>query len=417
MPNLFSQEPAEASAKNVGGTKASNIGDDTGAALPEKSLVLQDRYVLVRPLGQGGMGTVFLAQDKRLSKRFCVVKKLRLDGFDSEDKRKAMSFFEREAMVLSGLKHPNVVAIQDYFEEHGNYYLVMEYVKGNNLQQLLKERGGVFNEKQVIEWAANILDVLHYLHGHSPPVIYRDIKPSNIMLGTMDGIKLVDFGIARPYADNSENTHVVSGGYSPPEQYWGAADPRSDIYALGATMYYLLTGKEPLALQTCSTRSRNTLISEHMDKVIQKATAQDVWLRYQTAGEMRQALMDVPSQQLRQRPPAYVIVACIMALISVASAAFVFFAFANKNNDLSASARAIFSSKAFGTLNNKVKGQNGDWYIPFEIASLASGEAVITDRAGLNPGVHTLGILPLKSSHLIVPKRLRTNTAAPKSKR
>ncbi len=116
-----------------------------------------------------------------------------------------MAFFEREAMILSSLKHPNIVSIQDYFQEHGNYFLVMEYVKGDNLQRLLRKRGEPFNEKQVIEWTNTILDVLHYLHSHKPPVIYRDIKPSNIMLSTADGIKLVDFGIARPYAEQ-ENT-------------------------------------------------------------------------------------------------------------------------------------------------------------------------------------------------------------------
>ena len=420
MSNFSDIEPAESSANKVMGSKASAIGDETSAVVPEKSLVLQNRYILIKPLGQGGMGTVFLAQDKRLSKRFCVVKKLRLDGFDNEDKRKAMSFFEREAMVLSGLKHPNVVAIQDYFEEHGNYFLVMEYVKGDNLQQLLKKRGGPFNEKQVIEWAVNILDVLNYLHGHNPPVIYRDIKPSNIMLSTVDGIKLVDFGIARPYVDNSENTHVVSGGYSPPEQYWGAADQRSDIYALGATMYYLLTGKEPMALLSCSTRSRNSAVSEFMDKVIQKATAQDVWLRYQTASEMTQALTAIPSKQIVLRPPLYVMVACIMALISVASAAFIFFCFTNKDNYLAGTAMTIFSGKpALKGLASRTNNANAPWYIPYEIATLASGEEVITDPEGLQLASSNQGLdaAKPKAHHLIIDKRLNSSTDKPKINR
>jgi len=376
MPSFFDSEGSGHSAKGV-----SELGEQTNFAIPEKSLVLQGRYAIVKPLGQGGMGTVFLAQDKRLSNRFCVVKKLRLDGFDKEDKHRATTFFEREAMILSGLKHPNVVSIQDYFQEYGNYFLVMEYVKGDNLQQLLKKRGEPFNEKQVVDWGLAILDVLNYLHGNKPPVIYRDIKPSNIMLSAVDGIKLVDFGIARPYAEHSENTHVVSGGYSPPEQYWGGADLRSDIYALGATMYYLLTGKEPLALQTCSTRRSKIPISDQLDKIIQRATAQDIWLRYQTAIEMRQALTEVPSKAKTSSFPSYVLVAGVLALVSVACAAFVFFAFTNKDGHFHEEAMTLLSKNQSVGVN--AKKESALWHVPFEIATLASNEEVITDPDAL----------------------------------
>src|SRR5277367_444400 len=212
--------------------------------------VLQGRWEIVKQLGQGGMGTVYLCQDLRLSNRLCVVKRLRVDFFREEDRQQALAFFQREAMVLSSLKHPNIVLIHDYFEEEGNYFLVMEYVEGENLQHKLMEQGHGFPEQEVRAWAAKVCEVLNYLHTHHPPVIYRDLKPSNIMVDTAGNIKLVDFGIARPYAEESDNTHVVSGGYSPPEQYWGGADPRSDLYGLGATMHFLLTGVEPLALQT-----------------------------------------------------------------------------------------------------------------------------------------------------------------------
>jgi eukaryotic-like serine/threonine-protein kinase len=378
MPSFFDSESAGHPAKGV-----SELGEQTNFAVPEKPLVLQGRYAIIKPLGQGGMGTVFLAQDKRLSNRFCVVKKLRLDGFDSEDKHKATTFFEREAMILSSLKHPNVVAIQDYFQEHGNYFLVMEYVKGDNLQQLLKKRGEPFSEKQVISWALAILNVLHYLHSHKPPVMYRDIKPSNIMLSTTDGIKLVDFGIARPYAEHSENTHVVSGGYSPPEQYWGGADLRSDIYALGATMYYLLTGKEPLALLTCSTRRAKVPVSDHLDKIIQRATAQDVWLRYQTAEEMQQVLSEVPDKVKTALFPSYVLVAGVLALVSVACAAFIFFAFTNKDGHFHDEAVTLLSKNQ--NVENNAKRESALWHIPFEIATLASNEDVITDPDQLQP--------------------------------
>jgi serine/threonine protein kinase len=261
---------------------------ESGNSLGRPLFVLQDRYEVVNHLGQGGMGTVYVARDRRLGRRQCVVKKLRDDFFREEDKEKAMAFFEREADVLSKLQHSNIVHIHDSFKEDGDCYLVMEYVEGENLHQMLGRRGEPFPEEQVLQWASQIAEVLDYLHTNDPQIIYRDLKPSNIMIDTKDRVKLVDFGIARPYVEDSDNTHVVSAGYSPPEQYWGAADPRSDVYALGATMYFLLTGEEPLALQTSSPRKMSMDISEHSDMIVQRATAQDLLLRYQSALEMKE---------------------------------------------------------------------------------------------------------------------------------
>jgi serine/threonine protein kinase len=270
------------------GTSQSGTPYESGNGLGRPLFVLQDRYEVVNHLGQGGMGTVYVARDRRLGRRQCVVKKLRDDFFREEDKEKAMAFFEREADVLSKLQHSNIVHIHDSFKEDGDCYLVMEYVEGENLHQMLGRRGEPFPEEQVLQWASQIAEVLDYLHTNDPQIIYRDLKPSNIMIDTKDRVKLVDFGIARPYVEDSDNTHVVSAGYSPPEQYWGAADPRSDVYALGATMYFLLTGEEPLALQTSSPRKMSIDISEHSDMIVQRATAQDLLLRYQSALEMKE---------------------------------------------------------------------------------------------------------------------------------
>jgi serine/threonine protein kinase len=256
--------------------------------------LLQGRYELIGPLGQGGMGTVYMARDLHLHNRPCVVKRLRDDFSHEDDKKKAVAFFEREADVLSRLQHPNIVHILDYFEEGSNYFLVMEYVEGRDLQDVLGDRALPFEQNKVLEWASQICDVLEYLHGHQPPVIYRDLKPSNIMIDVKGRVKLVDFGIARPWHENSDNTHVVSGGYSPPEQYWGAADPRSDIYALGATMYFLLTGNEPVALHCSSPRQANLAVSSSIDNIVQKATDQDPNHRYQSARQMAEALKAPP---------------------------------------------------------------------------------------------------------------------------
>lgn len=266
----------------------------------EVHFVLQNRYEVVSVLGQGGMGTVYMARDLRLANRYCVVKKLRDDFFREEDKQKAQTFFQREAMVLSQLRHPNIVHILDNFQEDDDYYFVMEYVEGENLHQMLTKRGEPFPEEQVLQWASQIAEVLNVLHSNDPKVIYRDLKPSNIMIDTKDLVKLVDFGIARPY-EESDNTHVVSAGYSPPEQYWGAADPRSDIYALGATMYFLLTGQEPLALQTSYPQKINPDISDRTEQIVERATQQDMWVRYQTAPEMKADLDWTPSVGHSQR--------------------------------------------------------------------------------------------------------------------
>ena len=297
--------------------------------------VLQNRWEILSHLGQGGMGTVYMARDLRLANRECVVKKLRDDFFRQEDKEKALLFFQREAFVLSRLQHPNIVHILDYFEENGDYFLVMDYVEGENLQQLLQKQTEPFAENQVIAWSQQIAEVLHYLHSHDPPVIYRDLKPSNIMIDNMGRVKLVDFGIARPFQEDTDNTHVVSAGYSPPEQYWGAADPRSDIYALGATMYFLLTTNEPLALQTSSPRKANPRVTERVDHLVQRATSQDIWLRFQTAPEMKEAL-DIcldPSLAKSVKLSNWVVVCLALAITGLSIFAYVHFADISKGRE------------------------------------------------------------------------------------
>jgi len=164
---------------------------------------------------------------------------------------------------------------------------------------MLHRRGEPFPEEQVLIWTAQILEVLDYLHTHDPKIIYRDLKPSNIMIDTKNRVNLVDFGIARPHVDESDNTHVVSAGYSPPEQYWGDADTRSDMYALGATMHFLLTGEEPIPLQASSPRNLNPEVSQHANDVVLRATAQDKILRYQTAPDMKADLLSGPQKSAR----------------------------------------------------------------------------------------------------------------------
>jgi len=288
---------------------------------------LQGRYQIVSPLGQGGMGTVYIARDLRLAQRPCVVKKLRDEFFREEDRLKALSMFEREAHVLSQLQHPNIVAVLDYFEEDGGYFLVMEYVEGKDLSSMLKLRGQPFSEEQVIEWAAQICDVLDYLHGHEPPVIYRDLKPSNIMLDVKGRIKLVDFGIARPFDPSGEGTHVVSAGYSPPEQYWGDAHVYSDTFSLGATMHFLLTESDPLPLNVSSPQSVKPGISDGLNAIVQKATQQNAMDRYQTAVELKDDLLRLQRPSKKQfpevKPPNRMVeLIAVVAILLVTTLAF-----------------------------------------------------------------------------------------------
>ncbi|MBX9692456.1 MAG: serine/threonine protein kinase, partial [Cyanobacteria bacterium] len=174
--------------------------------------VLNNRWEVVDRLGQGGMGTVYMARDLNLQtlghqKKACVVKELRDDFFREEDKEKAQEFFQREQSVLASLDHPNIVRVLDQFSQEGKFYLVMEYVQGQNLHDMVIKRGEPFPEEDVIAWSVQICDVLEYLHNHDPPVIYRDLKPSNVMIDSRDHVKLVDFGIARPFEEKEDNTH------------------------------------------------------------------------------------------------------------------------------------------------------------------------------------------------------------------
>ncbi|HEY9869594.1 MAG TPA: serine/threonine-protein kinase [Candidatus Obscuribacterales bacterium] len=325
------------------------------AAAPQHAanIVLQGRYELIGLLGQGGMGTVYMARDLRLHNRPCVVKKLRDDFYREEDKQKAVAFFKREAGVLSQLQHHNIVHILDYFEENYDYFLVMDYVEGRDLYNILKERGEPFSEDQVLDWAEQICDVLEYLHEHEPPVIYRDLKPSNVMIDVKGRVKLVDFGIARPYEDNTDHTHVVSAGYSPPEQYWGAADVRSDIYALGATMFFLLTGSEPVALHPCHPLSVNPAVSEHTNMVVYKATAQDPDERYQSAKEMRAALRSRSEDKpvpARSRARDLLV---LLGIVLVAGAAFL--ALIKLDESLRAKSEQLKATEAIISRHNKEK--------------------------------------------------------------
>ena len=211
----------------------------------EPGTVLQGRYAIERLLGGGGMGMVYLARDQRLANRPCAIKEMVDHFIDQAQRIEANEYFAREADTLAQLKHQAIPAITDRFELANRHYLVMEYVEGRNLEEELAARGEPLPEGLVIDIARQLCDVLVYLHGLVPPIIYRDMKPSNVMLNPNGRVVLVDFGIARLFKAARKGTMIGTLGFAPPEQYQGLVDPRSDIYSLGATLHYVLTGRDP----------------------------------------------------------------------------------------------------------------------------------------------------------------------------
>ena len=260
--------------------------------------ILQGRYRIERVLGTGGMSTVYLALDLRFAqvRRLCAVKEMISHIADPRMRALAQQSFEREAALLATLSHPAIPKIFDYFIEGERSYLVMEYIPGQDLESLLQQTGGMLPVEEVVGWALQICDVLHYLHSHNPPIIFRDLKPSNIMVDAQGRVFLVDFGIAKLFQGGQRGTMVGTEGYSPPEQYRGVADPRTDIYTLGATLHHLLTRQDPrleppFSFHERPIRRANPAVPEALAQVIMRALEYDPDRRFQSALEMKQALM------------------------------------------------------------------------------------------------------------------------------
>jgi serine/threonine protein kinase len=210
--------------------------------------LLKERYRVLHTVGKGGMGTVYIGTDTQLGNRLVAIKEMIPSGLTFAEKLAAAKRFQQEAHLLAGLQHPHLPGIYDHFAEGQRWYLVMSFIKGQTLETYLSMRGGSLEVAEVVEIGLVLCSVLHYLHTYRPPIIFRDLKPSNIMR-TLDGyIYLIDFGIARAFkaGQGADTTYQGTSGYAPPEQYGSSqTTPRSDIYALGATLYHLLTGYEP----------------------------------------------------------------------------------------------------------------------------------------------------------------------------
>jgi len=207
--------------------------------------IINRRYEIVKPIGGGAFGNVYLIDDSSKPGTKMALKEMSIEGLPEPERSEAVGLFTREAEILRSLNHEGLPGIADFFTIESSHYIVMEYIEGETLEQKLKSRNGPFTCDEVLSWTEELCDILEYLHTRRPePVIFRDLKPSNIMV-TADGrVKLIDFGIARHYSPGKVKDTYFMGtpGFSPPEQYGkGQSDERSDIFAFGATLYHLLS--------------------------------------------------------------------------------------------------------------------------------------------------------------------------------
>jgi serine/threonine protein kinase len=258
--------------------------------------IVGGRYRVTKPLGGGGMKLVYLAEDLRLAARLCALAEM-VDSFTSPDTQKAaIAAFQREADMLAQLSNEHIPRVFDRFSDQNHHYLVMEFIDGITFEQKLKDAGGKLPETEVIDVALQVLDTLQYLHNLEPPVIYRDLKPSNVMLTPSGQVKLIDFGIARLFQPLSNATMIGTQGYAPPEQYRGKVEFRSDLYALGATMHHALSGRDPALEPPFSFPALHTLctdVTPALCDVVDQALKYDVALRVADTAEFRERLMAI----------------------------------------------------------------------------------------------------------------------------
>jgi len=312
------EEPAPLSSNSLGGSFTDNVASPGKTATPKEgttgghkpsvkqlasNTVLNGRYEIVRRIGGGGMGAVYLAKDRNLGDAPRAVKEMVESHLDPAQHEKAIGDFKRESLLLTSLEHPSIPTIYDYFydDKLSRFYLVMKYISGGDLASRMRAAvGGRLDEKTVTDWGMQVADVLDYLHSRPKPIIYRDLKPANLMIdGNTGRVMLIDFGIARWVSQQEKGvTAVGTMGYAPPELFSGRVQPASDVYSLGATMFHLLTGSDPqdnpLLIFDFSKNPRPRQIapsiSSEMELILMRTVEYKPEDRFRTAGELRNEL-------------------------------------------------------------------------------------------------------------------------------
>jgi len=314
------EEPKPISSDSLGGVYTDNIRPEgtggtshhrgtTGGHQPSvkqlaANTVLNSRYEIVRRIGGGGMGAVYLAKDRNLGDAPRAVKEMVESHLDPTQHEKAIGDFKRESLLLTSLEHPCIPTIYDYFYDdvRSRFYLVMKYISGGDLASRMRAAvGGRIDEKTVTDWGMQVADVLDYLHSRPKPIIYRDLKPANLMIdGNTGRVMLIDFGIARWVTQQQEKgvTAVGTMGYAPPELFSGRVQPASDVYSLGATMFHLLTGADPqdnpLLIFDFSKNPRPRQIapsiSTEMEQILMRCVEYKLEDRYRSANDLRNEL-------------------------------------------------------------------------------------------------------------------------------
>lgn len=277
---------------------AKNLPEQPNDSALQPGAVLQGRYRITGVIGVGGMGSVYQARDLRFPNvvRHVAVKEMLNLTTDQAMREMTLKTFERESDMLASLSHPAVPEIYDYFPSKTRAYLVMEYINGRDLEQIINSATDFLPVDMVLQWSIELCDVLGYLHQQSPePVIFRDVKPSNIMIDQHERIRLVDFGIAKIFQAGQKGTMIGTEGYSAPEQYRGEASPPSDVYGVGATIHHLLTRRDPrleppFTFAERPIREANPAVSPEFDAVIMKALSFKPDERFPDAAAMKEAL-------------------------------------------------------------------------------------------------------------------------------
>lgn len=290
MAQLTTQELAQED-------KGSESIPTTGALRP--GMLLQDRYQIIDTLGMGGFSSVYKARDMRFPTvtKLRAIKEMVLFTADPHLREQTVLSFEREASMLAVLNHPAIPDISDYFTDGNRSYLVLELIEGKNLQKWLEDTTTLIDEQRALDWALQICEALVHLHGQKPhPIIFRDLKPSNIMVDQENQIRLIDFGIAKLFeADQDRGTMIGTEGYTPPEQYRGEATPAVDIYAFGATLHHLMTRQDPrqeppFTFDERPIRMANPNISRAFEAVVNRCLAYDPKDRFPDAMALNEAL-------------------------------------------------------------------------------------------------------------------------------